>query len=124
MNQRNGRVHLRNGRCISLPLRQPRTNYGAVPTDRFIPLHVLSRLTGLPVSWLRAEADAGRIPCLRAGRRRMFNIGLVMSALSERSLTPCLEACGTKHVDHEGNRDRAPLAADEFLERDLNETGL
>src|SRR5947209_2759817 len=35
----------------------------------FISLHVMSRRLGLPESWLRSEAEAGRIPCLRTGRR-------------------------------------------------------
>ena len=46
----------------------------------------LSELTGLPVSWLKSEADAGRIPHIRAGRRRFFNVEAVAKVLSERSV--------------------------------------
>lgn len=44
----------------------------------------LSERTGLPAAWLRREADAGRLPCIRAGRRRMFNLATVLKALAER----------------------------------------
>lgn len=40
---------------------------------------------GVPISWLRREAEAGRVPCLRAGRRYLFDMQAVASALSERS---------------------------------------
>jgi excisionase family DNA binding protein len=39
----------------------------------------------LPVDWLRAEADAGRLPHLRVGRRRLFNLRAVEEALISRS---------------------------------------
>lgn len=51
----------------------------------FIPLHALSRRLGLPESWIKAEAKAGRIPSLRAGRRLMFNPDTVERILIERA---------------------------------------
>jgi hypothetical protein len=39
---------------------------------------------GLPLAWVKTEADAGRIPCLRAGRRRLFNVEAVRRALDGR----------------------------------------
>ena len=45
----------------------------------------LSRELNLPQSWLRAEADAKRIPCLRVGRKRFFNIKAVENVLAERA---------------------------------------
>jgi len=51
----------------------------------FITLNRLSTETGLPAAWLRAEADAERIPSLRAGRRLMFNREAVEAALIERA---------------------------------------
>ena len=41
----------------------------------------------LPVSkrWLQREAQAGRIPSLVAGKRRLFNVDAVRSALAERA---------------------------------------
>ncbi|MHC4947206.1 MAG: hypothetical protein ACYTG1_02945 [Planctomycetota bacterium] len=50
----------------------------------FINLQQLARRLGLPMAWLRAEAEAGRLPCLRAGRRLMFNITEVEDALARR----------------------------------------
>ena len=50
----------------------------------YIPLTVLSEQAGLPAAWLKAEADAGRIPCLRAGRRLMFDAEAVKKALADR----------------------------------------
>jgi hypothetical protein len=51
---------------------------------KLIGLHELSERTGIPVAWLRREADAGRIPHLLAGRRRLFDLAVVMKALAER----------------------------------------
>lgn len=54
-------------------------------TPKFISLEELAAELGLPAAWLRAEADAGRIPSLRAGRRRMFNLESVEEVLIDRS---------------------------------------
>jgi len=43
---------------------------------KLLTLNELSELTGLPAAWLRREADAGRLPCIRAGRLRMFDLNL------------------------------------------------
>jgi hypothetical protein len=51
----------------------------------------LTSLTGLsirlrlPRKWLRAEALASRIPCLKIGRKLLFNPGAVEKALAERA---------------------------------------
>jgi hypothetical protein len=37
----------------------------------------LSARLRLPREWLRQEALAGRIPCLRVGRRLLFNVEAV-----------------------------------------------
>jgi len=50
----------------------------------FLKLSELSRETRLPAAWLRREADAGRLPCIRVGRRRMFELEAVLSALADR----------------------------------------
>ncbi len=39
----------------------------------------------LPKEWLAAEADAGRIPYLRVGRQRLFNLPAVRRVLAERA---------------------------------------
>ncbi|MHC4365194.1 MAG: DNA-binding protein [Planctomycetota bacterium] len=43
----------------------------------------LARELHLPVSWLKDEALAGRIPCLKIGRRLRFNKKAVENALAE-----------------------------------------
>lgn len=40
---------------------------------------------GLSMAWLKAEAEAGRIPCLRAGRRLLFDPDAVEQELIERA---------------------------------------
>ena len=49
----------------------------------FICLRRLSQLTGLPDAWLRAEANAGRIPSVRIGRKLLFHFPAVERALLE-----------------------------------------
>ncbi len=51
---------------------------------QYIRLEALAKATRLPAAWLRREADAGRLPCIRAGRRRMFDLIAVQKALAER----------------------------------------
>ena len=51
---------------------------------RFVTLMDLSDRTGLPVAWLRAEADAGRLPFVQVGRSRMFLPEEIARTLRER----------------------------------------
>jgi hypothetical protein len=55
-----------------------------VPNAKLLNLNELADRTGLPAAWLRREADAGRLPCIHAGRRRMFDLAAVLKALAER----------------------------------------
>ena len=50
-------------------------------SSEFITLKQVTRTTGLPKAWLRSEADARRLPCIRAGRVRMFDTEAVRQAL-------------------------------------------
>ena len=54
-------------------------------TKEIISLHGLARELKLPIQWLKVEADNGRIPCLRAGRRRLFNFDAVVKVLAQRA---------------------------------------
>ncbi len=45
----------------------------------------LALRTNLPATWLRQEADAGRIPCLRIADKMRFNTEAVENALAERA---------------------------------------
>jgi hypothetical protein len=53
----------------------------------FIPLHLLALRLGLSRAWLKAEAEANRIPCVRAGRRLMFHQAAVERALIGQTAT-------------------------------------
>jgi len=51
----------------------------------YLPLEPAASTLGVPRTWLRREADAGRIPCLRIGRRRLFDVESVREALRNRA---------------------------------------
>ena len=40
---------------------------------------------GLSMAWLKSEADAGRIPCFKAGQRLLFDPEAVEEALIARA---------------------------------------
>ena len=46
---------------------------------------VMARAIGVPVRWLRAEAESGRIPCLKAENVYLFDPDVVTKLLSERA---------------------------------------
>jgi len=48
-------------------------------------LHRAARRIGVTSRWLRSEADAGRIPCLRADGRYLYDIEAVKKALAVRA---------------------------------------
>lgn len=48
-------------------------------------LHGLALALKLPARWLKAEAQAGRIPVLHVGHRLRFNIEAVERMLAERA---------------------------------------
>ena len=50
-------------------------------------LHRLATHLRLPRQWLRQEALAGRLPCLRVGRKLLFNLATVQTVLAERAAT-------------------------------------
>jgi hypothetical protein len=50
-----------------------------------LPLNRLAARLRLPADWLRDEALAGRIPCLRIGRKLLFSPDAVERALAERA---------------------------------------
>jgi hypothetical protein len=45
----------------------------------------MARSVGVPVRWLKAEAEAGRIPALKAENVFLFNPDVVVSLLAERA---------------------------------------
>lgn len=53
--------------------------------EAFEPLHNTASQLGVPARWLKSEAEAGRLPYLRAGRRMLFNIEQTRAALLEKA---------------------------------------
>lgn len=47
-------------------------------------LRSAARAFRVPANWLKAEAEAGRVPCLRAGARFLFNLETLRNALAQR----------------------------------------
>jgi len=58
----------------------------------YLRLSQLAHATRLPAAWLKREADAGRLPCVRAGRRLMFNLDAVVRALDARRESKVIDA--------------------------------
>ena len=53
--------------------------------EKLYPAEAVARRIGVPAAWLKREARAGRVPCLLAGRRRLFNERAVRAALAQRA---------------------------------------
>ncbi len=53
--------------------------------SELLPTPAMARRARVPASWLRAEAEAGRIPHLRAGARLLFHPATVEKLLFERA---------------------------------------
>lgn len=54
-------------------------------TTRLLTALQLANELRLPASWLKTEANAGRIPSLRIGRRLLFNSEAVVQVLMQRA---------------------------------------
>lgn len=59
-------------------------------------LQRMARRLGVTAAWLRSEADAGRVPCLRADRRFLFSPVAVQESLSVRAAS--VATLGVGHV--------------------------
>ena len=64
-------------------------------------LEAMAAALALPKSWLRDEADEGRIPCLRVGARRMFDLQAVRAALAQQAATVAVESRKPEGERHE-----------------------
>lgn len=69
-----------------------------VTTTRLLPLNVVARRLRISVRWLRAEAEAGRIPSLWAGNQYLCNFDAVEATLLERARRPLTTAEGAAHA--------------------------
>lgn len=54
-------------------------------SEQLLNLVTMARVLGVPKSWLKDEADAGRVPCLRAGDRYLFAPDAVERVLADRA---------------------------------------
>lgn len=57
-------------------------------TKKLVTVGVMARRLRVPVAWLRAEAEAGGVPHLRAGRAILFSPEAVEKVLVERAGQP------------------------------------
>ena len=53
--------------------------------SEWIPLREAAHKTGVPIAWLKREADAGRLLCLLVSRQRMFNLVVLEAELADRA---------------------------------------
>lgn len=53
--------------------------------DRLVVLGAMARRLGVPTKWLRAEADAGRLPHVQAGNTLLFVPDVVTRLLAKRA---------------------------------------
>ena len=54
-------------------------------SETFQPVRLVASKVGVPAAWLRAEAEAGRLPHLRAGRQILVAPEQIEKALLERA---------------------------------------
>ena len=52
---------------------------------KLLPIGQTARLLRVPVRWLRAEAEAGRVPCLKADKVFLFEPEAVEAVLVEQA---------------------------------------
>jgi excisionase family DNA binding protein len=65
------------------------------PQAAFVPIRQAAHRLGVPATWLRTEALAGRLPHLRVGRRLLVDPEAVRAALVLRAVEE-----GRKGVGH------------------------
>ena len=63
----------------------PDYHAGMDATRYLCPLGAAALRLRVPAKWLRREAEAGRIPCLKAGSRLLFDVDHVAGLLRRRA---------------------------------------
>ena len=61
-----------------------------------LPLNIVARRLRVPVRWLRGEAEAGRVPSLRADKVILCDPDAVEAALLERARQPASNTEGSR----------------------------
>lgn len=56
-----------------------------------LPVGPMARRLRVKVSWLKSEADAGRVPCLKADTRYLFAPEAVEKVLADRAANETVE---------------------------------
>lgn len=57
--------------------------------SELLTLPQMARELGVAKNWLRAHADSGHVPCLKAGKHRyLFNVDAVRDALAQQAAQP------------------------------------
>jgi hypothetical protein len=74
------RIHAKSGLLCLRTQNRPYA-WGMKQKPLFLPLSEMAEVAGVPVAWLRGQADAGKIPSLVVGSRRLFNPAAVEQAL-------------------------------------------
>ena len=59
-----------------------------------MPINLVARQLRVPLEWLRAEAEAGRVPHLQAGRQILMDTETVERALLQRAREPVEASAG------------------------------
>ena len=59
----------------------------------------MARRLRVPVKWLRAEAEAGRVPCLKADKALLFDPLAVERTLLERAQQAAGQQAGKETAD-------------------------
>lgn len=51
------------------------------PSEEFDPVERVAARLGVPTNWLKAQADAGKVPFIKVSNRRLFDLDSVRKAL-------------------------------------------
>ena len=61
------------------------------PRRRLVTASTMARRLRVTLRWLRSEAEAGRLPCIRAEKQLLFDADVVERVLLERAGQPVVE---------------------------------
>ena len=64
------------------------------PRRRLVTASAMARRLRVTLRWLRAEAEAGRLPCIRAEKQLLFDADVVERVLLERAGKSVVEEAG------------------------------
>jgi hypothetical protein len=53
--------------------------------NELLSLARMARRLGVPIKWLRDQAESGAVPCLQAGNRLLFSPTAVQAALAAKA---------------------------------------